>query len=180
MGWTSTHAIYYDHRGKIDRKKEIESDFSDGYSVVKSAMVGSVYYGAIRHGDAVFGLVVLTSTDKRDYFNFSYKMMDETEGPYYNRCPKSILDCLTPTDSEFANQWRARCRENLTKPTKAQRLNALPIGTEIAFEDASGGTHRYVKTAPQFQLKRPFWLATDCFKYIPVNRIPDDFRVVPA
>lgn len=178
MGWTSYHATYYDTHGKIDRKKEIESQFSDGYSVVKSAMVGSVYYGAIRHGDDVFGLVVLTSTNARDYYNFGYKMMDETEGPYYNRCPKSILDLLTPTDSEFANRWRARCRENLSKPTKAQRLNALPIGTIIEIGGAFGGPARYIKNAPQFQFKRPWWRSVDRFAYISVTQIPDDFRIV--
>lgn len=178
MGWTSYHATYYDRHGKVDRKKEVESAFSDGYSVVKSAMVGSVYYGAIRHGDDVFGLVVLTSTNARDYDNFSYKMMDETDGPYYNRCPKSILDLLTPTDSEFANQWRARCRENLKKPTKAQRLNALPLLSVIEIDAPGGETRRYIKRAPSFHFRRPWWQSCERSAYIPVQYIPESFRVV--
>jgi hypothetical protein len=36
--------------------------------------------------------------------------MDETMGPVESRCPERILDLLTPTDSEYANEWRARCR----------------------------------------------------------------------
>lgn len=179
MGWTSYHATYYDKRGHVDRKQEIESQFSDGYSVIKSAMVGAVYYGAIRHGNDVFGLVVLTSTNTRDYYNFSYKMMDETEGPYYNRCPKSILDLLPPTDNEYANKWRQRCRDNIGKPTNVQRLNALPVGTEIEFEIASGETKRYMKCPAGYQFKRPFWMNNER-RYVPPKYIPSTFRVVTA
>ena len=178
MGWTSYHAKFYGNRGQINRKMEIESNFSDGYSVVKSAMVGSVYYGAIRHGDDVFGLVVLTSVDNKDWYNFSYKMMDETEGPCESRCPKSILDLLTPTDSEFALAWRQRCRENIERGgSKAERLRKLPIGAQIEFTDREGKTHRFFKCAPSYQFRRPFWMNSDML-YIKLKNIPDDFRVV--
>lgn len=52
MGWTSYHATHYKKNGTIDRKAECDAYFMDGlnaghYRVVKSALVGSVYYAAI-------------------------------------------------------------------------------------------------------------------------------------
>lgn len=156
MGWTSYHATHY-KKGNVDRKAECDAYFMEGlnrgyYDVLKSSMVGSVYYAAVkplkRYGDKdangervivdiptdeqqVFGAVFLTSTDSKDYFNFSYKEMDETVGPCYYDCPKGILDLLTPTDSEWANNWRAKCRERLEKKKNPNALNKLPAGTII-------------------------------------------------
>lgn len=180
MGWTSYHATYYDKHGNIDRKKEMESGFYGGYDVLKSAMVGTTYYAAIRNpsGD-IFAVVALTSTNKKDWYNFSCKLMDETEGPYESRCPKSILDLLPPTDNEYANKWRQRCRDNIGKPTNVQRLNALPVGTEIEFEIASGETKRYMKCPAGYQFKRPFWMNNER-RYVPPKYIPSTFRVVTA
>lgn len=132
MGWTSYHATHY-KKGKVDRKAECDALFTDGYEVLKSAMVGSTYYAAIKHKGGVSAAVCLTSTDMKDYFNFSYKDMDETMGPYNYDCPKGILDLLTPTENEYANNWRAACRENLAKKNNPNALNKLPLGSEIQF-----------------------------------------------
>lgn len=66
-----------------------------------------------RTGEREVGAVVILLKYTRDYFNFGYKDMGEEMGPYEAHCPASILDKLTPTDSEYANEWRAKCRENL-------------------------------------------------------------------
>ena len=51
MGWTWQQAKHY-RRGKIDRKAECDAYFSginaDCYIVEKSAMIGTVYYAAVR------------------------------------------------------------------------------------------------------------------------------------
>ena len=49
MGWTEHQATYF-KKGKIDRKAECDSIFTynNWCEVVKSSMVGSVYYGAIK------------------------------------------------------------------------------------------------------------------------------------
>jgi len=51
MGWTYQHATYYKN-GKIDRKAECDAYFTESnagwYKVEKSALVGKVYYAAIR------------------------------------------------------------------------------------------------------------------------------------
>lgn len=156
MGWTGIHATHYNKKG-IDRKAECDAYFMEGlnrsnYEVLKSAMVGSVYYAAVkalkRYGDKnengertivdvpvdeqqVFAVVFLTSVNNKDHFNFSYKDMDETVGPCYYDCPKGILDLLTPTDNKWANEWRAKCYERLEKKKNPNALNNLPIGTII-------------------------------------------------
>lgn len=136
MGWTSYHATHYKN-GRIDRKAEIDAmwndDSSGKFAVLKSSMKGSTYYGAIKqkNTEKVFAVVFLTSTDMKDYFNFSYKDMDETCGPYYYDCPKGILDLLTPTDSEYANAWRKRCYENIKAKKNPNALANLPVESEI-------------------------------------------------
>lgn len=156
MGWTSYRAEHYKN-GTIDRKAECDAYFMEGlnkghYNVFKSAMVGSVYYAAVQdlvkyagkdeNGErkyepipeserTTWGCVFLTSVDTKEYFNFSYKDMDETCGPYQYDCPKGILDLLSPTDNEFALKWREECRRTLAKKKDSNALNNLPFGTEI-------------------------------------------------
>lgn len=158
MGWTSYHAGYYKN-GKIDRKAECDAYFLEGlnrghFDVLKSAMVGSTYYAAVKplkksggkdeNGNYiyvdrpeseqfVFAVVFLTSTDSKDYFNFSYKDMSEDMGPFQCDCPKSILDLLSPTDNENANEWRKICYENYAnkKKYKTNSLSRLPVGSVI-------------------------------------------------
>jgi len=160
MGWTSYHASHYKYvKGKrvIDRKAECDAYFMEGlnrgyYNVLKSTMVGSTYYAAIQalkrcagkdendkyiyedipeNERKTFAVIFLTSTDIKDYYNFSYKDMDETVGPYKRDCPKGILDLLSPTESEWANEWRKECYENLKKKREPNSLRNLPVGTKI-------------------------------------------------
>lgn len=149
MGWTEYNASHYKYikgRRVIDRKAECDEIFKteDSYNGkyhltnLKSAMVGSTYYAAIERINKenpedriVFAVVCLTSTDMKNYYNFAYKDMDETCGPYQSNCPKGILDLLTPTESEWANAWRQRCYENLQKKKDPNTLNNLPVGTKI-------------------------------------------------
>ena len=151
MGWTSYHATHYKN-GKVDRKAECDAYFMEGlnagyYDILKSAMVGRTYYAAVKplqrynsnneivdipkEEQYVFAAVFLTSTDMKDYWNFSYKNMDESSGPYECDCPKGILDLLTPTESEYANNWRKQCYENIAKKKNPNALNKLPVGTVI-------------------------------------------------
>ena len=151
MGWTSYHATHYKN-GKVDRKAECDAYFMEGlnagyYDVLKSAMVGSTYYAAVKplqkYNDKneivnipeeeqyVFAAIFLTSIDMKDYWNFSYKDMDETMGPYNYDCPKGILDLLTSTESEYAKEWRKQCYENIARKKNPNALNKLPVGTVI-------------------------------------------------
>ena len=193
MGWTSYHATHYKN-GKVDRKAECDAYFTEGlnegfYRLEKSTMIGSVYYAAVtglkryngekqedvpENEQHTFGVVFLTSVDSKNYYNFSYKDMDETCGPFCYDCPESILKLLSPTTSEFALKWRAGCRKH-RKLRKA--LNDLPVGSVIEFERVDG-TKRYVKHAPAFQFKKPFWYNPEGHSYIPNKNIPDGYCVI--
>lgn len=147
MGWTWYNATHY-KKGNVDRKAECDEQLNwetenRKNRVLKSAMVGSTYYGAVEStlnsGErTVFGVVFLTSTNNRDYYNFGYKDMDETMHPYYYDCPNSILELLTETDNENARTWREKCREQNAKKKQERKsgdsLNNLPVGSKIKFK----------------------------------------------
>lgn len=203
MGWTSYHATHYDKRGRVDRKAECDGYFEEGlnrghYKVMKSTMKGSVYYGAIKalmryagkgedgksvyeplpeEEQEVFAVVFLTSVDSKDYYNFSYKDMGETMGPCYYDCPKSILDLLSPTDSEYALKWREKCRERIAKEKEGGSLSKLPVGTIIRFK-LGEKTLELMKHPAAYQFKRPFWYDAEIHCYYSAKHIPTNFEVV--
>lgn len=192
MGWTSYRAIHYKN-GTVDRKAECDSYFdymkNSCYRLKKSALVGSTYYAAVavvkdydndlqeipEDQQRVIGIVILTSVDMKDDYNFSYKLVSEDMGPVQYDCPESILKLLSPAESNTILQWRSKCH----KHTEARKtLNRLSVGSVIEFIDRNGATKRYTKSAPAFQFKRNFWYNPEKNCYIPVHYIPDDFRIV--
>lgn len=71
----------------------------------------------------IVALVCLLEYRPKDYwYNFGYKDMDETVGPCESNCPEDILKMLTPTDYEYAIEWRKRCYENLAKKKAVPKL----------------------------------------------------------
>ena len=54
--------------------------------------------------------------------------LEESMGPHEADCPARILDLLTPTDKDYAIDWRARCRANLER-----RSRKLADGDRIRF-----------------------------------------------
>jgi len=113
MGWT-----FYDRsKGESDRA-HFERELLDGtdYEIVECATVDSVFYAAVRTittGDVRAMVVLMDRT--HDDFNFGYRELDEDAGPVSADAPAAVLDALTPTDNEFALEWRRQCRNNLTK-----------------------------------------------------------------
>ena len=145
MGWTSTTASEYKENGSVNRKAECDKIYSgenDKYiwKVLKSSMVGNVYYGAIErtskldNSRIVFAAICKTGSDKRCGFNFSYKEMDETEGPCEYACPESILNLLTETDSEYAKAWRDGCYKYHENKKNGFNFNKCEVGTKIKFK----------------------------------------------
>lgn len=184
MGWTWYQAGHYKN-GKIDRKAELDVQFTwnengRSVSVLKSIMRGSVYYAAVKSTNAtngtecVFAAVCLTSTDMKSFYNFGFKDMSEDMGPGPDECPKGILDLLTPTDSEWANEWRERCRANLERNKKKKPLE---IGTVIEYE-WRGEMKRAVRMAPNHQFRRPWWHIIGTNNYIPVRWLPKEYKIV--
>ena len=133
MGWTEYFATEF-KKGRVDRKAECDKLFNwknetTTSKVLKSTMVGSTYYAAVEYtkdGETiVYGVVCLTSVRERCLF--AYKDMSDTMGPYKYDCPKSIINLLTPTDDEIANNWRQKCLAKKKETTLAK----LPLGTQI-------------------------------------------------
>lgn len=155
MGWDFHHEVAPYNRREI-LKKELNTE---KYEVLKDALVGSVWYAAIRNKETgnVYAAVVLTKIHKNDYCNFGIKWMDDSVGPYYYDCPKNILDLLSPTDSEWANEWRKKCLENKAKKKEKDILKTSPIGTKFKVELTNGDTREVIKMAPNRQFKT-WWL----------------------
>jgi len=148
MGW-----LFYGHtpsciRDEIARLCTWENDDGRGFPVLISKQ-GSVWYAAVRRepatgrsetgmdatgsyetdatGGYTFAAVFLT---RRGGDGWGYKDMDETMGPHEAQAPASLLGLLSPTHSEYALQWRQRCRE-------AARLagRSLKDGDVIRFDE---------------------------------------------
>ena len=163
MGWTSTNATHYKN-GKIDIKRELDSilygNNSNGtaFNCLKSSLVGNVYYSAcerVRGNDrVVFAVIVKTSVCMKDFYNFSYKEMEENECPVYCDCPKSILNLLTPTTSEYAIEWRKNCKLK-SESKKSNTLSKLPLGSEIKMTMTYNS--RFFKTGDVVTLCKTRW-----------------------
>ena len=189
MGWTGTHAEYYKN-GKVDVKRCIDDVWTqsehDGYpelTVLKSSMVGSTYYAAVRsrkqgEPEEVFAAVTLTHVDNSDYFNITYKDMTENYGPCESKCPMSILKLLSPTDKEYAQAWRERCYAYHEKKRQKKTPGTLPVGTVIRFTTWNGKEYVVKKMAPNYQFKKCWWLIPATHKYLPSGRIPENFEIV--
>lgn len=147
MGWTSIHTDL----SKTSRQI-IAEEFGEWgnekieVKIIDSAQVGNTIYTAHKTinketgEEKVWAGVFLTERNSKEYFNFSYKDMDETYGPCECSCPKRILDKLTSTDNEFANNWRKACRDKIEENKKVKetmkQLKNLPIGTKIRVNDS--------------------------------------------
>ncbi|MGH6766402.1 MAG: DUF6927 domain-containing protein, partial [Bradyrhizobium sp.] len=51
-----------------------------------------------------------------------------------SECPERILNLLTPTDSSYAIEWRARCRENAAARRALSRKPSPRPGQTIVFD----------------------------------------------
>ena len=97
-------------------KKEFKGEFGKVIGcAVKGMRTAYLAYEITKDGERkVFAFVCLLNYSK-DHYNFGYKDMDESMGPYYYDCPKRILDLLTPTDNVNALEWRKECLKRLSE-----------------------------------------------------------------
>lgn len=105
-----------------------------GVEVVADTTIGGVWYGAIKapNVEGVFAYVSPISWSRDGYF--VYKMQDETMGPYAAQASAKVLDALDPIDSDYANEWRAKCRANLAAKAEAKiKAKAVKAGTVLQF-----------------------------------------------
>lgn len=177
MGWTSCHAMFYKPNGQVDRKKECDKLYTWEseklkVSVVKSAMVGSTYFAAIKAEDkkenteTIEAVMCLTKgVDRSDpWFNFGYKSIPHTDS---DNCPMSIIKVLSPAEDEIEAEWRNRCAEYHAKP----KLKDLPVGTTIRFINWNGDEYILTKKAPNYMFKKTWWFNAANYTYMPSRRI---------
>jgi len=134
MGSTGTHL----EKGQTIRD-EIAKLLSNGRTIVAdtSRRTGDytwplVYIAAVRESDG--RTWALVSGYRRDpgWWNLTYRTDDETVGPGFSEfATTAILDALTPTDSEWANQWRDAAREAIQKAKDAPKVPAVKPGTVV-------------------------------------------------
>ena len=169
MGWTETYTSMYDKNGKVDVKGFLDNDFTWTdksqnlkHTVIKSSMVGSTYYAAVKEEkegqeSRVFGLVCLTSTKQSNRFNIGYKAISEDMGPAELDCPVGILNLLTPTEYEYANEWRENCRKyHKEKKTSVAYLKNTKVGDRVIFY-GYGQDKVLVHMPPYAQFRTDFW-----------------------
>lgn len=137
MGWDGTIPTHY--KGfKVDKKAELDDEYTwesedRVYTIVKSSMVGSVYYGALKihckNEDKEDFITAIVAPTRMDNGFLMKKTMEESVGPYYYDCPTSILELLSPTEDKWALKWRAKCYQKKRFPN----LSKLKEGTIIRF-----------------------------------------------
>lgn len=174
MGWTTCfYASEWKYQGGkrvVDRRKECDklltwtSKDKDGNviavnKVLKSAMVGSIYYAAVEKKRSngvrdVWAAVFKTCGKSSDGTVWGYKDMDESVGPFYYDCPAGILALLTPTDDDRAKEWREKCRQRLREKTEAKKNPPklyAPTGVDIIVKGKS-----WVITSREYRATYPF------------------------
>lgn len=145
MGWLYMQSL----KGHAGPRQYLDAQFTFARpeatsKVLRSALVGMrVYYAAVEQirvaaGEGeVWAAICLVRYNPRDPegYIFGYKSMEESMGPHECECPKSILDLLTPTDAEYARQWRARCLE-AAAARRARAAKPKPrAGQVIVFDE---------------------------------------------
>lgn len=189
MGWISYKATFY-KKGRIDKIEEIKSLYNneENFKLLKASAVGNTIYTAVEHTKdnekKVFGVVYLTSTNMKEDYNFAYKEVEESLGPCEIDCPASILKLLTPIDSEYANEWRNKCWENIREKQEKKKnpnsLKNLPIGAVIEMNPwkEDGNTLKLEKIDyPRY--KSPIWYCRETgFKYQPKDIESVGYKVI--
>lgn len=129
MGWTYTHKDKNVSPSEYIKNEILVWSNPDAqYTVLDGGVVKfRTYYGAVERIDLktnerrVFAVIILLNYAK-DYHNFGYKDMSEDMGPCQAECPERILKLLTPTDSAYANEWRARCWSKINKKHNTPKI----------------------------------------------------------
>lgn len=124
MGWTSTR-LYGKTKDYFTENLTWEDDKKKTEVLAISVVKRSVVYAAVHvtpkdtnEPDYVYAAVILVKYAPKSDYNFHYKDMDETCGPYKAECPRKILELLSPLkrfvapESDgfaWALEWRKKC-----------------------------------------------------------------------
>lgn len=113
----------------------------NGVETLKRKFVGNNMYAVQRtQAGVTFACIYLLRGGPKNHsdpFNWGYKDVDESMGPYQLDFPVGWLDLLPPTESEYAIEWRKKVRE------RAALLARLKVGT--TWERADGSTYTIIQ-----------------------------------
>lgn len=131
MGWTIYPHTPRDPKAEIARLCTWETDIYTA-EVIHHVIRGSTHFVAIKKtpkpgeamivpdfqladdGSFIFAAVFLTRKDRDG--SWGYKDMDETMGPYVRPPSKKFVAQLSPTTSDYANNWRAKANIKTLRP----------------------------------------------------------------
>lgn len=141
MGWSS---IYTGRLTSQEKKQRIDRvRMWGGEEVVKSCMVGTTYYAAVRRKEdgVIYAVVALTQMEDGE---FGFKDISEICGPVEEKCPVGILKLLSPTDNKLAQEWRKRCLANHEAQLRLRRLKKSSL-TGFIINTTQGYVSRITK-----------------------------------
>jgi len=154
MGWTFT-SVGRGCASEYFKKMLTYENENSKAEFVRGAFVGwKEYYAAVRTTiketgkSFVWAFVAMVQWRPKDVYNFGYKDMDETCGPVIHRCPKSILNLLSPVEDimesrnengpfGWAKKWRQGCLDY------ANSFPTLKIGD--IFQSREGNIYQVVR-----------------------------------
>jgi hypothetical protein len=144
-------------------QKECGWEKEDSYCrILDAARNGSTVYlkVEVKHDNKVerYALVCLTRWSQ-DFFNFTYKPIEESMGPCDYHCPLRILDGLTEPANEYAAEWRKNVREWHKKKKAPPKFgNVIKFASPIRFTDGFEGDEfeviRYGRRAKRYLSKQ--------------------------
>lgn len=114
MGWLFGH---YERSTLIKHLVD-----GNGVKTIKHRLVGNNLWCVHEHDGQRWACLYLLRGSPRikdDPCNWGYKDVCESMGPNEISFPYTWLDLLTPTDSQYANEWRARVKARGEKLQKA-------------------------------------------------------------
>jgi len=140
MGWLFLHEC----RTKADVRDHLLKDLSRSDEraerrVLKHCTVGNHLWLAFEcvptdPANKPIRVVILALLAK-DQGRWGYKDMDETMGPYYFDCPKSVIKAAGPTDNEHALKWRAQVDEHhKRKDAHRAMLRRVAVGATLVLK----------------------------------------------
>lgn len=202
MGWSFSHItctpsevllrmVERDEYVKLDDKGNVVERNPSPYKLLDIAIVAlSEAYMAVldtRDGKVRAWTFMIRTGSRKTHWNFGYKDMSEDMGPCMYRCPKRILDRLSPVEEcystvssqEWATKWREANRLVHKRRQAASDLHPgdrIRLTSPLRFQD---GTMRDTFTVLECLRRRRRFKADDgafctigSFDHLEFDRLP--------
>lgn len=173
MGWTFFHKP-----AGVPVAEVLAKEFSgeQGKVVASSAKLNAVYMAYKTRAGHTIALVCAIRYAPKDPqgYNFGYKDMEESMGPYYYDCPAKILNMLSPVDIAYAGspqsaqsaaRWRQACWDRL-----GHKAPKMAIGRMVRFANPIRFTTGETFTEMRVSSTRPL-------RFTPLDRAYGTYKI---